>query len=869
MARAAGAWPRWSALLAERSTDAGWSPSSAAGNNGGRCPVCRGSPRAQAGVPRRRGPARHTGPVHPGRDATLSGGGGALLDARSGRTVTGPSGAGARDRPMSSSTGSPASVGAPGCRRGARLGGADPRGAYVVAVDLPSGHRPGGAGRHAADCVFADETVTFGAPKPVPPTCRPPRRPWGADRRRHRPGLRRTAGAGLVERLTHDDVRPLWPVPGPGVTSTPAGCSASWPARRHTRGRPCSRCSVRWAPARDGALPRARRRARPRARQRSGGVTATGRVQAWVLGSGVDPEDPDDRGPASSSSRALESDQPCRRRCRRPGGRGTAAGAHAAHATCGGAGSRCSPDSPVSAIEVTRDEVLARPLEHRRRRPPTRWAQLCCSKERRRSSCRQAALGARSEARPTHPRGWRPPGQVTCWPASSAPCWRPDSGPGRRGLARRARPRGGCRPGASRWPGPSSDPRSPPSWRNIASLLHRIRRRAPRQTGGRWHQSSDDLHTTNRASPGSPATAYVDLGAIDGERAGRCAARAPSSALMAVVKADAYGHGLAAGGPGGRGGRGDLARRGAADEAIALRDNGIHGRVSSPGSTSPAPTSPVPSDGTSTSSASAPWQLTEIAAAAHSLGSHRSPRPPQGRHRPGTATGPSGRGLHRAARPARRTLTERQGTVKIVGVWSHFAYADQPDHHRRCATSRRSSRPRSGRQRRAGCVSGGPPSGQFRCHADQSERCTTTWSGSGSGDLRPVARCPNSVTHTAYGLTPAMTLTARFALVKGLPAGQGVSYAHSSTSQPPTTRVGLIPMGYADGIPRMRSARRAARGRRPALSGGRPGLHGPDPRRPRADSPAAGGRRGGALRDGRCRRTHSAGLGVCRRHHLV
>jgi alanine racemase len=53
----------------------------------------------------------------------------------------------------------------------------------------------------------------------------------------------------------------------------------------------------------------------------------------------------------------------------------------------------------------------------------------------------------------------------------------------------------------------------------------------------------------------------------------------------------------------------------------------------------------------------------------------------------------------------------------------------------------------------------------------------------------------------AYGLTPAMTLTARLSLVKRVPAGQGVSYGHAYVT-PRETVLGLVPLGYADGIPR-------------------------------------------------------------------
>ena len=58
-----------------------------------------------------------------------------------------------------------------------------------------------------------------------------------------------------------------------------------------------------------------------------------------------------------------------------------------------------------------------------------------------------------------------------------------------------------------------------------------------------------------------------------------------------------------------------------------------------------------------------------------------------------------------------------------------------------------------------------------------------------------------------------MPVTARLSLVKRLPAGQGVSYGHEYVT-PRDTVLGLVPLGYADGIPRSR------RQRGPVLVGG-------------------------------------------------
>ena len=56
------------------------------------------------------------------------------------------------------------------------------------------------------------------------------------------------------------------------------------------------------------------------------------------------------------------------------------------------------------------------------------------------------------------------------------------------------------------------------------------------------------------------------------------------------------------------------------------------------------------------------------------------------------------------------------------------------------------------------------------------------------------------------GLKPALSWTAVVALVKDAPAGEGVGYSH--TYRTPTARkIGLVPVGYADGVSRALSNR--------------------------------------------------------------
>jgi len=51
-----------------------------------------------------------------------------------------------------------------------------------------------------------------------------------------------------------------------------------------------------------------------------------------------------------------------------------------------------------------------------------------------------------------------------------------------------------------------------------------------------------------------------------------------------------------------------------------------------------------------------------------------------------------------------------------------------------------------------------------------------------------------------------MTARARLALVKRVPAGSGVSYGHTWTTDR-DTNLGLVPVGYGDGVPRRASSR--------------------------------------------------------------
>jgi len=70
--------------------------------------------------------------------------------------------------------------------------------------------------------------------------------------------------------------------------------------------------------------------------------------------------------------------------------------------------------------------------------------------------------------------------------------------------------------------------------------------------------------------------------------------------------------------------------------------------------------------------------------------------------------------------------------------------------------------------------------------------------------LPPDAR----VDVAALGLRPVMELSASIIAVRQVPAGAGVSYGFTHRTERPTT-LALIPLGYADGVPRSASGRGA------------------------------------------------------------
>jgi len=281
--------------------------------------------------------------------------------------------------------------------------------------------------------------------------------------------------------------------------------------------------------------------------------------------------------------------------------------------------------------------------------------------------------------------------------------------------------------------------------------------------------------------------AVVDLGAIR-DNVATMKSGTPAE-LMAVVKADAYGHGLVPCARAALAGGATWLGTAVISECLALRAAGIDvpllAWLWTPGEAADVRAAVAAGVDLSVSST---WQLDCVAAAARELGR-------RARVHLKIDTGLSRNGAYVEDWPALVAAVARTDEVETIGVWSHFAYADAPGH------------PTIGKQvaafeaavevaERAGV---GP---QLRHIANSAATLTLPSAhfdlvrpGVAVYGLTPVPQVGD------FGLTPAMTLRASIALAKRVRAGEGVSYGHVYTTTRDTT-LALVPLGYADGIPR-------------------------------------------------------------------
>jgi alanine racemase len=262
--------------------------------------------------------------------------------------------------------------------------------------------------------------------------------------------------------------------------------------------------------------------------------------------------------------------------------------------------------------------------------------------------------------------------------------------------------------------------------------------------------------------------------------------------VMAVVKGDGYGHGMVPAAKAAVAGGATWLGVCTLDEALTLRSAGVTEPILAwllgPG----LPLHEAVAVDVDLS-ASAPALLSEIVAAARRVG-----RPARvhlkldtGLSR-GGATAADWAELCEAAAKA-----QADGTVSVVGVWSHLVHADVPDH---ATTDAQLEAFREGL-----VVAERFDIRPTHRHIANSA-ATLTRPDAHFELVRPgIATYGLSpVPGRDFGLRPAMTVRARVVLTKRVPAGQGVSYGHTYSTARAST-LALIPLGYADGIPRAAS----------------------------------------------------------------
>lgn len=277
--------------------------------------------------------------------------------------------------------------------------------------------------------------------------------------------------------------------------------------------------------------------------------------------------------------------------------------------------------------------------------------------------------------------------------------------------------------------------------------------------------------------------ATIDLGAIAHNTSVLAASTAAE--VLAVVKADGFGHGALATAQAALSGGASWLGVATCAEALQLRAAGVIAPILSWIHPHDADLSEAVASGVDIS-VSSKEHLESVVSTALVPSVHL--KADTGLHRNGSVAGDWAELVRRA-----RTL-EQDGRIRVRGVWSHLISGED-------ATA-----------------------ANMHIQVERFERALAVAQAAG---LRPPIRhLANSVatlgtpeTHydlvrpgiglygvepdrdRVYGLRAAMTLRARLVLVKQVPAGSGVSYEHDYVTARPSN-LGLVPLGFADGVPR-------------------------------------------------------------------
>ncbi|MRX44272.1 alanine racemase [Agromyces kandeliae] len=288
--------------------------------------------------------------------------------------------------------------------------------------------------------------------------------------------------------------------------------------------------------------------------------------------------------------------------------------------------------------------------------------------------------------------------------------------------------------------------------------------------------------------------AVIDLDALRANVAALAATVAPAR-VMAVVKADAYGHGAVHVARAALDGGADHLGVADLDEALALRDAGIEAPVLA-WLHDPAARFDAAIAHDIDLGASSAAQLEAMADAAASAGRIANVHLK-------LDTGLSRNGILRADWDdvvARAAALESEGRVRVRGLFSHLANTSPDDDAAQLAAFLDG----------AAAAENAGLSPELRHLASTAAalrlpeaRLDMVRIGIGIYGVPPFG---DGTTAAELGLTPVMTLRGRVAAVRRVEPGTGASYGYTWRAPHPTT-LALVPLGYADGVPRQASGR--------------------------------------------------------------
>ncbi|RVW04459.1 alanine racemase [Rhodococcus spongiicola] len=270
---------------------------------------------------------------------------------------------------------------------------------------------------------------------------------------------------------------------------------------------------------------------------------------------------------------------------------------------------------------------------------------------------------------------------------------------------------------------------------------------------------------------------------------------AGDASVMAVVKADAYSHGavpvaraaLAAG----------AHELGVAtlEEGLELKNAGISAPVLSWLHTADADYAPAIAAGVELG-LSSPRHLAAVVAAARRVGETATVtiKIETGLNRNGVSLEEWDDFLVDLAR------AEAERAIHVKGMFSHLAHADEPHHPVIDDQCERFTRALDDAKRAGLVVEASHLANSAATLTRTDLRFEMVRPGIAIYGLSPVPRMGT------FDLRPVMTFRSRVALVKKVAAGEGVSYGHTWIA-PHDTTVALLPVGYADGIPRALSGK--------------------------------------------------------------